>query len=102
MTTVIKSIASKNEQNNRAELTNLYNISPIYENEKINNVSLYLKRQELSKILFFNEIYSQILNVHGIIIEFGVRWGRNLALFSSLRGIYEPFNHNRKMTINFD
>ena len=101
MTTVIKSIASKNEQNNRAELTNLYNISPIYENEKINNVSLYLKRQELSKILFFNEIYSQILNVHGIIIEFGVRWGQNLTTLSNLRGIHEPYNHSRKI-VGFD
>jgi hypothetical protein len=36
-----------------------------------------------------------------VIIEFGVRWGRDLAVFQSLRGIYEPFNHNRKI-IGFD
>jgi hypothetical protein len=30
-----------------------------------------------------------------------VRWGRNLALFESLRGIFEPFNHNRKL-VGFD
>jgi len=34
-------------------------------------------------------------------MEFGVRWGQDLALFSSLRGIYEPFNHNRKI-VGFD
>jgi hypothetical protein len=34
-------------------------------------------------------------------MEFGVRWGRNMALYESLRGIYEPFNHNRKI-IGFD
>lgn len=34
-------------------------------------------------------------------MEFGVRWGRNLALFESLRGIHEPFNHNRKI-VGFD
>jgi len=48
-----------------------------------------------------NEIYQQILNVHGIVIEFGVRWGRNLALFESFRGVYEPFNHTRKI-VGFD
>ena len=48
-----------------------------------------------------NELYKRIVEVHGMIIEFGVRWGNNLALFESFRGIYEPFNHNRKI-IGFD
>jgi hypothetical protein len=30
-----------------------------------------------------------------------VRWGRNMALYESMRGIYEPFNHNRKI-VGFD
>ena len=34
-------------------------------------------------------------------MEFGCRWGQNLSLFESLRGIYEPFNHNRRI-IGFD
>ena len=34
-------------------------------------------------------------------MEFGVRWGQNLALFQSLRGIYEPYNYTRKV-IGFD
>jgi hypothetical protein len=34
-------------------------------------------------------------------MEFGVRWGRNLALYENLRGIYEPFNHTRWI-IGFD
>jgi hypothetical protein len=34
-------------------------------------------------------------------MEFGVRWGQNLALMHALRGIYEPFNYNRKI-IGFD
>jgi hypothetical protein len=42
-----------------------------------------------------------IVPVHGVIMEFGVRWGQNLALFSSLRGMHEPYNYNRKV-IGFD
>jgi hypothetical protein len=48
-----------------------------------------------------HELYKKIIDVHGVIIEFGVRWGQNLALFESFRGIYEPFNYNRKI-IGFD
>mgnify|MGYP003971701973 CR=1 FL=1 len=28
-----------------------------------------------------NEIYKKIIDVHGVIMEFGTRWGQNLALF---------------------
>lgn len=101
MSTVIKTIASDKEKNNRQELTELFVSNPIFEDEKINNVGLFLKRQELSKILFLNEIYSQIQNVHGVIFEFGVRWGQNLTTLNNLRGIYEPFNHSRKI-VGFD
>ena len=41
------------------------------------------------------------MNTHGVIIEFGTRWGTNLVTLSNLRGIYEPFNYNRKI-IGFD
>ena len=34
-------------------------------------------------------------------MEFGVRWGQNMALMSNLRGIHEPYNYNRKI-IGFD
>ena len=34
-------------------------------------------------------------------MQFGVRWGRELALFESLRTTFEPFNHSRKI-IGFD
>jgi hypothetical protein len=48
-----------------------------------------------------HDLYKQIIPVHGIVVEFGVRWGQNLALFSSFRGMYEPYNHNRKI-VGFD
>ena len=27
-------------------------------------------------MLFFNEIYKEILNIEGVIMEFGIRWDR--------------------------
>lgn len=96
--------ASDFERAARNDLISLFNSCPIPDNEILANLSLFQKRQDLSSILFIHELYTAMLSnggVKGIIIEFGTRWGRNLALFSSLRGIYEPFNHNRKI-IGFD
>src|SRR5690606_33547106 len=92
-----KTIASSAELVNREGLTNLYKQSPIPENEKVTNSALFVKRQELSKILFLNHVYQKIIDSHGIIIEFGVRWGQNLVTLNNLRGIYEPFNYGRKL-----
>lgn len=47
------------------------------------------------------QLYQLIVPIHGVIMEFGVRWGQNLALFTSLRGIHEPFNYNRRI-VGFD
>lgn len=75
--------------------------SSIPDSELIDNLGVYLTRQSLSRMLFIQELYAHILNVHGVIMEFGVRWGQNMALFSNLRGIHEPFNYNRRI-IGFD
>jgi hypothetical protein len=83
------------------DLNELSKLSPIPDDERMGNMSLFLNRQLLSRILFLDKMYKQILDVQGVIMEFGVRWGSNLALLSMLRGIYEPFNVYRKI-IGFD
>lgn len=97
----ILSGSKSTEIENRANFVTLFKDSPIPENELLSNLGLYLNRQTLSRILFMHELYKKIINVHGVIIEFGVRWGQNLTLFESFRGIYEPYNYNRKI-IGFD
>lgn len=85
----------------RNELRNLMLQAPIPEDELFNNIGLFIDRRTLSRFLFINELYQKILQIHGNVFEFGVRYGQNISLFTSLRGIYEPFNHNRKI-IGFD
>lgn len=92
---------SSQEANNRQKLFQLFKECPIPENEFLMNMPLFFIRQDLSHTIFMNELYKKIINTHGIIMEFGVRWGRNLCLFESFRGMYEPFNHNRKI-VGFD
>ncbi len=94
-------VSSANEKKNRLGLADLINRNPVPDNEKSFHIPLFLKRQELSKIFYFQHLYQQILETHGIIVEFGTRWGTNMVTLSNLRGIYEPFNYNRKI-IGFD
>lgn len=67
----------------------------------LDNIGLFLRRQTLSRILLMNKLYEKIISKHGIIMEFGVFFGQNQALFSSLRGIHEPYNYTRKI-VGFD
>ncbi|MBW8038855.1 MAG: crotonobetainyl-CoA--carnitine CoA-transferase [Planctomycetes bacterium] len=91
--------SSEKEADN--DLFELLQSCPIPKNELLSNLGLFIKRQDLSRILFFHDLYQKIINVPGIIIEFGVRWGQTLALFESFRGIYEPYNYTRKI-VGFD
>jgi hypothetical protein len=97
----VLTLSSPKEVALREGLARLFDECPIPKNELLTNLGLFLNRQTLSRILFMHELYRQIVNVAGIIVEFGSRWGQNLALFSSFRGIYEPFNYTRKI-VGFD
>jgi hypothetical protein len=94
-------IASERERSMRQQFIELYQQCPIPENEILRNLGLFINRQSLSRMLYMTELYRKIINVHGVVMEFGTRWGHNLALFSSLRGIYEPYNFTRKI-VAFD
>jgi len=56
-----------------------------------------MRRQSLSRILYLDWIYNKLVGKPGVICEFGVQWGGVLSILTNLRGIYEPFNHQRKI-----
>jgi hypothetical protein len=78
-----------------AKLGELLRSSPIPTSELAENSGLYVSPRTLKRMMFFNEIYQRALPVHGMIMQFGLRWGRDLATLQSLRTIYEPFNASR-------
>ena len=89
------------EQKNREELSLLLKSNPIDKKELIDNLGLFLNTKNFSRMLFFYEIYKKFLEVEGCIMEFGVRWGQNLALLTAIRAMLEPYNIKRKI-IGFD
>jgi hypothetical protein len=93
--------SSEKELSGENDLNQLFQNTPVPKEFILDNIGLYIRRQNLSRILFMNDLYKKILDLHGIICEFGVFWGQNLALFESFRGIYEPYNYTRKI-VGFD
>lgn len=69
--------------------------------DKLNNFSRFASRQSLSLFLAKNEIFNNVLTVHGNIVECGVFMGGGLFTWAQLSAIYEPINHNRKI-VGFD
>ncbi len=89
------------EKEAASTIFSMFEQHPLPKEEILKNLGLFVDRQTLSRFLFMNEMYQRIISINGSVIEFGTRWGQNLALFENLRGIYEPFNYTRKI-IAFD
>jgi len=97
----ILTFGPSNEAERRGELIGKLREWPIPDRELLLNLGLFLTPQTLSRVLFMDHLYQQIIDLQGIVVELGCRWGQNLSLFTSLRGIYEPFNRLRKV-VGFD
>lgn len=97
----IKTYASGQENQVRNQFAQHFRNCPIPDDQILSNLGLFLNSKTLSRLLFMDHIYRQIVDVMGVVMEFGTRWGPNLAQFAALRGIYEPFNRHRKI-IGFD
>jgi len=94
-------LSSQEEKELFRQFVKQLKLTPVPDDEILANLGLFLTSKSLSRVLFFYEIYKKILNTHGVVIEFGVRWGQTLSIISALRGIFEPFNRHRKI-IGFD
>jgi hypothetical protein len=79
----------------------LFRQTPLPPQELVTNLGLYLRSTVVAKILYLNELYTNILELPGVVMEFGCWWGANLALFSSLRAVHEPYNYTRRV-VGFD
>jgi hypothetical protein len=92
---------STTEQATRKRLADLFAARPIPDEDILDHLEVFMRPQRISEILALQEIYTQILDVHGILVEFGVRWGRHLSVFNALRTCHEPTNFYRKI-VGFD
>jgi hypothetical protein len=92
---------SATEQETRKRLIELFAERPIGDDELLDHLEVFMRPQRINEILTLDQLYRRILDVHGIIVEFGVRWGRHLSVFHALRTRHEPANFYRKI-VGFD
>jgi hypothetical protein len=69
--------------------------------EKIENFPKYATRQNLARFVARTELFKQVLDVQGSVVECGVMFGGGLMTFAQLSTILEPYNFQRRI-IGFD
>ena len=69
--------------------------------EKLQNFAKYVPRQSITTFMSKFELFKQVLDVQGSIVECGVLAGGGLMTFAQLSSILEPVNFKRQI-IGFD
>jgi hypothetical protein len=93
--------SSEKVLHNREKLFQLFKNRPMADDELLVNLALYMRSGSLARLLFLNELYQKIVDIPGVIFEFGVWMGQSLVLFENLRAVYEPYNASRRV-VGFD
>jgi hypothetical protein len=93
--------STEEEEEARARMMQLLKTCPIPDKDLLQNIGLFINSKNMARILFMNHIYQLQVGLQGVVMDFGTRWGQNAAIFTALRGIYEPFNRHRKV-VAFD
>jgi hypothetical protein len=71
--------------------------SPFSMKDILHNFTVYTSRQTIARFLNRYEMYKQIINIHGSILEFGVYKGCGAFAWQHFASIIEPYNINRKI-----
>ncbi|OHE71994.1 MAG: dTDP-6-deoxy-L-hexose 3-O-methyltransferase [Verrucomicrobia bacterium GWC2_42_7] len=65
--------------------------------QKMENFPKYVKKQNITRFLALYELFKQVINVKGSIIECGVFQGFGLMSFAKISSILEPTNLTRRI-----
>lgn len=93
--------ASSTENAARSKFVDVFKKSPLPDDAVLPNLGLFLNSKTLSRLLFMDFLYRQAIDIQGVIMDFGTRWGQNMSYFAALRAIYEPYNRHKKI-VGFD
>lgn len=98
---MFKGYTKEEELSVREKIIRLMKNTDMTDMDLVENLPLFVNRLSMTRVFNFKEMYENILNIPGVIMEFGVQWGRDLTTLINLRGYYEPYNYTRKI-IGFD
>jgi hypothetical protein len=61
------------------------------------HLPVFLGPSEIARILWFDHLFRLIVNVPGVIVEFGSQFGASLTTISNLSQIHDPWNASRRI-----
>jgi SAM-dependent methyltransferase len=85
----------------RSELFELLKSYPATEVEAERSLGLFLRASLMSRIFGIRELYEQIIDLPGIIVDVGTWRGQTAVVCENLRAIFEPLHFNRRI-VAFD
>jgi len=88
---------TQNEVENTARLAQLFESSAIPTHAKLQGFPAWTKRQDISRFLARYELFKEVLNVNGSIVECGVFAGGGAYSWYHFSSILEPYNHSRRI-----
>lgn len=75
----------------------MFESNPLSWEKKMENFPKYVRRQNLTRFLVLYEIFKQIIDVKGSVIECGVNQGYGIMTWTKLSAILEPVNLMRRI-----
>lgn len=90
-------LRTKAEKEVGKKISEIFNQSPNNTEAKLENFPKYIRRQKITRLLSLYEIFKQILNIKGSIIECGVYQGFGLMSWAQMSSILEPYNLTRRI-----
>jgi hypothetical protein len=85
----------------RKKIFEMMNSYEATEEEKERSLGLFLRGSLLARVLATADIYKQIVDIPGVILDIGTWRGQTAVICENLRAIYEPLHFNRRI-ICFD
>lgn len=85
------------EQEAGKRLERIFTKSPESVETKLENFTKYVRRQKVTRLLAQYEIYKQILDIKGSVIECGVYRGFGLMAWAHISAVLEPVNLTRRI-----
>lgn len=88
---------TSNDYSYRGALNDYFASSPGSYTEKLENFGKYVPRQSLARFMARYEMFKQVKDIQGSILECGVLFGGGLMSFANLSAILEPYNFQRRI-----
>ena len=74
-----KVYSNNKEVDSQSQIVRSLRSCPIPDDEILENLGLFLTSKNLSRIFFMEHIYKQIVEVPGVVMEMGTRFGNNIS-----------------------